>query len=149
MTWSTLAATAVGTVLGVLATLFAEHVRRRGDRTDHDRETLRTAFSAYLTALSTARDAFIRAEPAPERVGKGHIAISEHGVYAERLQLDLVAPRTLTAKTGPAVDSVLDLHDAVVAGHAPDSPEYLRAWRAARRTRAALIEEMRKSLQRP
>ncbi|MEU6108419.1 hypothetical protein ABZ853_08450 [Streptomyces albidoflavus] len=149
MTWSTLAATAVGTALGVLATLFADHVHRRRDHAEHDRESLRAAFSDYLTALSTARDAFIRAEPAPERVGKGHLAISEHGVYAARLQLDLVAPRTLTAKTGPAVLSVLDLHDTVAAGHAPNSPEYLRAWRAARRTRAALIEEMRKSLQRP
>ncbi|SCE25165.1 hypothetical protein GA0115237_11085 [Streptomyces sp. ScaeMP-6W] len=63
MTWSTLAATAVRTALGVLATLLA-------------------TFSNYLTALSTARDTFTRAEPAPEHVGKGHMAISELSAYA-------------------------------------------------------------------
>ncbi|NED75058.1 hypothetical protein G3I51_22555 [Streptomyces sp. SID9944] len=149
MQWSTLVATAVGTLLGVLATLAADHVRWRRDRADRDRDTLRTAFTAYLTALSAARDAFARAEPAPERVGKGHVAISEHGVYAAQQHLELVAQSALVDKAGRATLSVLDFHDAVVAGHTPNSAEYLRAWRAVRQTRAALIEEMRKTLRRP
>lgn len=45
MQWSTLVATAVGTVLGVLATLVADHVRWRRDRSERDRDTLRTAFT--------------------------------------------------------------------------------------------------------
>ncbi|MFI8793632.1 hypothetical protein [Streptomyces sp. NPDC055105] len=148
MQWSTLVATAVGTVLGVLATLVADHVRWRRDRSERNRDTLRTAFTEYLTTLSTAKDAFSRAEPSPERVGKGHVAIGEHGVYAAQQQLELVAQRTLVDKAGRATLSVLDFHDAVVAGHTTNSQEYVNAWRAARHTRAALIEEMRKALQR-
>jgi hypothetical protein len=148
MQWSTLVATAVGTVLGVLATLVADHVRWRRDRSERDRDTLRTAFTEYLTTLSAAKDAFSRAEASPERVGKGHVAIGEHGVYAAQQQLELVAQRTLVDKAGRATLSVLDFHDAVVAGHATNSREYVNAWRVARQTRTALIEEMRKALQR-
>ncbi|MFZ3569921.1 hypothetical protein ACOKM5_23225 [Streptomyces sp. BH097] len=148
MQWSTLAATAVGTVLGVLATLLADHVRWRRDRSERDRDTLRAAFTAYLTALSTAKDAFSRAETSPERVGKGHVAIAEHGVYAAQQQLELVAQRAIVDRAASATLSVLDFHDAVAAGHAPNSSEYVNAWRSARQTRAALTEEMRKVLQR-
>lgn len=149
MQWSTLAATAVGTVLGVFATLVADHVRWRRDRSERDRETVRAAFTEYLTALSTARDAFSRAEPAPERVGKGHVEIGEHGVYAAQHRLELVAQPAVVDKAGRATLSVLDLHDAVVAGYTSNSPEYVSAWRSARQTRAALIEEMRRVLRRP
>ncbi|WP_432168494.1 hypothetical protein [Streptomyces sp. bgisy031] len=135
-------------MLGVLATLAADHIRWRRERTERNRDTLRAAFTAYLTALATAKDTFSRAELSPERVGKGHIAISEHGVYAAQQQLELVAQPALVDKAGHATLSVLDFHDAVVAGHAPASPQYVHAWRAARQTRAALIEEMRKALQR-
>ncbi|MGW4303103.1 hypothetical protein ACWEHT_25515 [Streptomyces sp. NPDC004646] len=146
MPWSTLVATAVGTVLGVLATLMADHVRWRRDRSERERDTLRAAFTEYLTALSAARDAFSRTEPSPEAVGKGHVALGEHGVYAAQHQLELVARRILVDKAGRATLAVLDFHDAVVAGHASGSPEYVSAWRTARRTRAALITEMRKVL---
>lgn len=146
MQWPTLVATAVGTVLGVLATLVADHVRWRRDRAERDRDTLRTAFTEYLTSLSAARDAFSRTEPSPERVGKGHVAIGDHGVYAAQHQLELVAQEALVAKAGRATLCVLDFHDAVVAGHATSSQEYVDAWRAARLARAALIEEMREAL---
>lgn len=148
MQWSTIAATGVGAVLGVLATLVADHVRWRRDLTERDRETLRTAFTEYLTALSEARDAFTRAEPSPERVGTGHIAIGEHGVYMAQHRLELVAERPLVEKAGLATLSVLDFHDVVVAGNGSDSGEYVHAWRAVRQARAALIEEMRTVLKR-
>ncbi|MFB7779994.1 hypothetical protein [Streptomyces bauhiniae] len=109
---------------------------------------LRTAFTTYLTTLSAARDAFSRAEPSLERVGKGHVAIGEHGVYGAQQQLELVAPPALMDTAGRATLAVLDFHDAVVAGHTSDSHEYVDAWRVARRTRAALIQEMRKALRR-
>ncbi|MFJ8214031.1 hypothetical protein [Streptomyces sp. NPDC096033] len=148
MQWSTIAATAVGAVLGVLATLFADQVRWRRDLTERDRETLRTAFTDYLTALSEARDAFTRADARPERVGNGHIAIAEHGVYTAQHRLELVAERALVEKAGRATLSVLDFHDVVVAGHASDSDEYTHAWRTVRQARSALIEEMRQVLKR-
>ncbi|WP_328861750.1 hypothetical protein [Streptomyces sp. NBC_00306] len=148
MQWSTLVATAVGAVLGVLATLVADHVRWRRDRSERDRDALRSAFTEYLTTLSAAKDAFSRVDPSPEDVGKGHVAIGEHGVYAAQQQLELVAQWTLIEKAGRATLSVLDFHDAVVAGHSTNSREYVDAWRAARQTRAALIEEMRKALER-
>ncbi|OKH99824.1 hypothetical protein A6A06_22420 [Streptomyces sp. CB02923] len=148
MQWSTLVATAVGTVLGALATLAADHIRWRRDRSERDHDTLRTAFTEYLTTLSAARDAFSRTEPDPERVGQGHVAIGEHGVYAAQQQLELVAQRTLVDKAGRTTLSVLDFHDAVVAGHGMNSQEYNNAWRAARQSRSALIEEMRNVLQR-
>ncbi|MBY8887344.1 hypothetical protein K7472_21235 [Streptomyces sp. PTM05] len=146
MQWSTITATAVGAVLGVMATLVAEHVRRRHERADQDRETLLSAFTDYLAALARARTAFSKAQPAPEDVGRGHVAISEHGVYAAHQQLELVAPQLLVEKAGRATLSVLDFHDVVVAGHTSGSREYVHAWRAARQARAALIAEMRLAL---
>ncbi|MFF3977186.1 hypothetical protein [Streptomyces sp. NPDC001828] len=109
---------------------------------------LRAAFTEYLTTLSAAKEAFSLADPSFEDVGKGHIAIGEHGVYAARQQLELVAHRTLVDKAGRATLSMVDFHDAVVAGHTTDSREYVGVWRAARHTRAALIDEARKALQR-
>ncbi|MFD8676879.1 hypothetical protein ACFV1A_27845 [Streptomyces seoulensis] len=148
MQWSTLGATAVGTALGVLATLLTDQTRWRRDRSDRERDVLRTAFAGYLAALSAARDAFSQAEPSPERVGKGHVAIGEHGVYAAQQQLELVAHQALTDAAARATLAVLDFHDAVVAGHTPNSREYVDAWRAARRTRMAVIAEMRTALRR-
>lgn len=63
MQWSTLVATAVGTVLGVVATLVADYARWRRERSERDRDALRTAFTEYLAALSVARDAFDRTWP--------------------------------------------------------------------------------------
>ncbi|MFI6089173.1 hypothetical protein [Streptomyces sp. NPDC051218] len=146
MQWSTIAATAVGTVLGVVSTLVADHSRWRRDRAERDRDALRTAFTEYLTALAQARDAFSRAEPSPGRVGKAHLAIGEHGVYAAQQRLELVAEQPIVDRAGQATLSMLDFHGVVVAGHASDSGEYAHAWRAARQTRSVLIEEMRAAL---
>ncbi len=148
MQWSTLLATAVGTVLGVAATLVADHARWRRERSERDRDALRTAFTEYLAALSAARDAFSRAAPSSEHVGTGHVAIGEYGVYAAQQQLELAAERTLVDKARRATLSVLEFYDVVVAGYDSDSREYVRAWRSARQSRTALIEEMRKALQR-
>ena len=148
MQWSAIVATAVGTVLGVASTLAADHIRWRRDRSERDRDALRTAFMEYLVALTQARDAFSRAEPCPERVGKGHIAIGEHGVYAAQQQLELVAERPVVDMVGQVTLSVLDFHDVVVAGHDSNSVEYVHVWRAARESRQALIDEMRNALRR-
>ncbi|WP_245938921.1 hypothetical protein [Actinacidiphila glaucinigra] len=102
----------------------------------------------YLAALARARDAFSRAEPSQERIGKGHLAIGEHGVYAAQQQLELVARRPIIDLAGQATLTVLDFHDVVVAGQNADSVEYLQAWRAAREARHALIQEMRTALRR-
>lgn len=149
MQWSTLLATAVGTVLGVVATLAADHARWRRERSERDRDVLRTAFTEYLAALSAARDAFSRAAPSPGHVGKGHVAMGEHGVYTAQQQLELAAERTLVDKARRATLALLDFYDVVVAGHDSDSREYVRAWRSAGHSRTALIDEMRKALQRP
>ncbi|MYW42459.1 hypothetical protein [Streptomyces sp. SID161] len=148
MQWSTMVATAVGTVLGVVSTLVADHIRWNRDTSERDREALRTAFTGYLAALAQARDAFSRTEPSPERVGKGHVAIGEHGVYGAQQQLELMAQRPVADMAGRATLSVLDFHDVVLAGHDSDSAEYVHAWRAARENRQALIEEMKKALRR-
>ena len=148
MQWSTLLATAVGTVLGVVATLVADHARWRRERSERDRDALRIAFTEYLAALSAARDAFSREAPSPEHAGKGHVALGEHGVYAAQQHLELVAEPTLVDKGCHATLAVLDFYDVVVAGHDSDSREYVRTWRSARQSRTALIEEMRTALQR-
>ncbi|MFF0386250.1 hypothetical protein [Streptomyces sp. NPDC004286] len=148
MQWSTLVATAVGTVLGVLATLVADHVRWRHDRSERERDTLLTASTEYLTALATARDAFSRAEASPGLVGKGHVALGEHSVYAAQQRLELVAQRALAEKAGRATLTVLDFYDVVVAGYDANSHEYVDAWRTCRQARSALIEEMRNVMRR-
>lgn len=102
----------------------------------------------YLTALAQARDAFSRSELRPERIGRGHVAIGEHGVYAAQQQLQLVAQQPVVEMAGRATLSVLDFHDVVVAGHDSDSVEYIRAWRTAHEARSALTEEMRTALRR-
>lgn len=147
MQWSAIVATAVGTVLGVVSTLVADRIRWRRDTSERDRDAL-SAFTEYLSALAQARDAFSRAEPSPERIGKGHVAIGEHGVYAAQQQLELVAQRPVVELAGRATMSVLDFHDAVVAGHESDSVEYLHAWRLAREARMTLIEGMKTALRR-
>ncbi|MFH9943712.1 hypothetical protein ACH4OT_30895 [Streptomyces murinus] len=148
MQWSTMAATAVGTVLGVASTLIADHIRWRRDTSERDREALRTAFTGYLTALAQVRGAFSRTEPSAERVGKGHITLGAHGVYEAQQQLELMAQTPVVDMAGRATLSMLDFHDVVVTGHGSDSVEYLHAWRAAREARQALIDEMKMALQR-
>jgi hypothetical protein len=148
MQWTAIVATAVGTVLGVFSTLAADRIRWRRDTSERDRDALRTSFMEYLAALARARDAFSRAEPSPERVGRGHVAIGEHGVYAAQQQLELVAGQQVVDAAGRATLAVLDFHDAVVAGHAADSAEYVQAWRAAREARRRLIDDMRTALRR-
>ncbi|MFJ3040057.1 hypothetical protein [Streptomyces tendae] len=132
----------------MVSTLVADRIRWRRDTAERDRDALRTVFMEYLTALTQARDAFSRAEPRPERVGKGHVVLGEHGVYAAQQQMELVAQRPVVERAGRATLSVLDFHDVVVAGHEPDSVEYVRSWRAAREARSVLIEEMKAALRR-
>ena len=148
MQWSTIVATVVGTVLGVISTLAADHTRWRRDISERDRDALRTTFTEYLTTLIQARDAFSRAVPSQDHVGEAHVALMEHGVYSAQQHLALVAERLVVEKASQATNSVLDFHDVVVAGHGMHSEEYVQAWRAVRETRNAMIEEMRRALRR-
>lgn len=148
MEWTAVVATAGGTVLGVVSTLVADRIRWHRERSERDRAELRTSFMEYLGALARARDAFSRAEPSQECVGRGHIAISEYGVYAAQHQLELVAPQPILDMARQATLKVLDFHDAVVAGHDADSDECKNAWRAAREARGRLVEAMQTALKR-
>ncbi|MGW7101597.1 hypothetical protein [Streptomyces sp. NPDC054838] len=69
-------------------------------------------------------------------------------MYTAQQQLELVANQPIPEQAHLATLSVLDFYDVVVAGHASASGEFIQAWRAVRRARAALIEEMRKALRR-
>jgi hypothetical protein len=149
MQWTAIVATVVGAVLGVGSTLIADRLRWRRELAERDRDALRASFMEYLAALAQARDAFSRAEPVQEHVGKGHIAIGEHGVYAVQQQLELIARQPVTDLAGRATLAILDFYDAVVAGHDVDSAEYVHAWQAVRETRRALVEAMQTALQRP
>jgi hypothetical protein len=146
MQWSAVLATAVGTVLGVFSTLVADRVRWHRDRSDKQREVLRASFVEYLSALAQARDAFARAEPSRERVGRGHVAIGEHGVYTAQHLLELVAAQPVLDRARQTTLAVLDFHDAMVGGHDADSEAYLHAWRAVRDARGMLVEAMRADL---
>jgi hypothetical protein len=148
MQWTAIVAATVGTVLGVGSTLVADRIRRRGERSERDRTELRTCFMEYLGALAHARDAFSRIEPSPERVGRGHTAIGEYGVYNAQHQLELVVPVSVPDKAGKATLAVLDFYDSVVAGYESDSDEYRKVWRAAREARGMLVEAMRTALRR-
>ncbi|MEU8822322.1 hypothetical protein [Streptomyces sp. NPDC048636] len=132
----------------MVSTLIADRLRWRRDASERDRDALRAAFTAYLTALARARDAFSRTEPSPERVGKGHIAIVEHDVYAAQQQLALVAQQPILDMASRATLSVLDFHDVVVVGRDSDTAEYVHAWRAVREARQVLVDEMRTALRR-
>ncbi|MFI0941367.1 hypothetical protein [Streptomyces sp. NPDC021020] len=146
MDGTAIVATAVGTILGVVSTLAADQVRWRRERSERDRDALRAAFTLYLTAVTQARDAFARAGPAPDRVGRGHLAMGEHGVYSAQQQVELVAPQAVADMAGGVTLAVLDFYDAVTAGHPPDSTEYVQAWRAVRDARRALLGAMRAAL---
>ncbi|MFI9028845.1 hypothetical protein [Streptomyces sp. NPDC053560] len=149
MQWSTMAATALGAILGVVSTLLADRVRWRRELSERDRDALRASFAEYMAALAKARDTFSRAEPAQERIGKGHIALGEHGVYAAQHWMELVASQSVVEKAHEATSAVLDFYDVVVTGHDVDSTEYRQAWRAARDARRAVLEAMRAALGRP
>lgn len=148
MQWTAIVAAAVGAVLGVGSTLVADRIRWRGERSERDRDELRTCFMEYLAALARARDAFSRIEPSSGRVGRGHIEIGEYGVYSAQHQLELVAPVFILAQADQATLAMLDFYDAVVAGYDPYSEAYRKAWRAARETRGTLVESMRTTLRR-
>ncbi|WP_234326876.1 hypothetical protein [Streptomyces sp. NRRL S-337] len=132
----------------MVSTLVADRVRWRRERSERDRDALRTSFMEYLGALAQARDAFTRAEPSQVRIGRGHIAVSEYGVYTAQHQLELVAPQLVLDRARQATLAVLDFHDAVVAGHDAGSDEYLIAWRAVGEARSRLVEAMQTALRR-
>ncbi|MEE4545976.1 hypothetical protein V2S66_28905 [Streptomyces sp. V4-01] len=139
-------ATAVGAIIGVASTLVVDCIRWHRERSERNRTELRVAFTQYLTALTSARDAFSRIELSPERVGRGHISVGEYGVYGAQQQLELVASQAVVDLAGRATLALLDFHDAVAAGNAPETTEYLQAWRAVRETRRALLDSMRTRL---
>lgn len=148
MQWTAILATALGTILGVVSTLMVDQFRWRRETSERDRDALRASFTEYLTAIAKARDAFSKAEPAPEQVGKGHIVVGEYGVYVAQQQLELVAREPVIDMAGQTTLAVLDFHDVVASGHSPDSTDYVQSWRKLREARRTLINSMRTSLQR-
>ncbi|MFD3870365.1 hypothetical protein [Streptomyces sp. NPDC058623] len=148
MQWTAIVATAIGAIIGVSSTLVAERIRWRRDTAERDRDALRASFMEYLTALAHTRDAFSRAEPSIERIGHGHVAMAEHGLYASQQHLELVATQQLVESANRATLTILEFHDVVAAGHSPNTTEYIQAWRSIRNARQHLIHEMQAALRR-
>ncbi|MFK8909858.1 hypothetical protein [Streptomyces sp. YS-3] len=153
MEWATVVGTALGALIGMGSTLFAERVRWRRNLGEHERAELRTAYARYLDAATLARDAISLASrnlglASGERAGLARSAIQDNVVYARQYELELVAPAEVVTKAREATKALGRYRDVVMGGATYETPECAEARRAFRRAREAIMDAMRVTLDR-
>lgn len=123
MSWVPLAATVVGAVIGLGASLLTDHLRWGRERTDRSLTARREVYAAYLTSLHTANQA-LRASALGDRPGDQPLGLyaravfREAGVVQARERLVLIAPEPVVRAGGDAFESLRVLRDAVGQGQA-------------------------------
>ncbi|GAA0598117.1 hypothetical protein GCM10010394_29610 [Streptomyces crystallinus] len=145
--------TALGALIGMGGTLFAERARWRRNLGEQERGELRTAYARYLDAATLARDAISLAsrnvdlEPG-ERAELARSAIHDNAVYARQYELELVAPAEVVTKAREATKALGVYRDAVMAGATYETAECAGARRAFRGVRQSTMDAMRVTLDR-
>ncbi|MFW6721002.1 hypothetical protein ACHZ98_12710 [Streptomyces sp. MAR4 CNY-716] len=154
MDWIPLISTAFGAVIGVTATLLADHVRARSNRREEELTLRRQLYGAYLAALSLTRHNLRTAARSPDiapadRARMALDAFQEAGVYQARYQVALVADERVAEAATCAFNALRNLRDLVEAGGGSHSdPRYRAAqdeWAAGF---TALRQCMRRDLRR-
>jgi hypothetical protein len=152
MNWAQMASTVLGAVVGVASALALEHARWRRGVKDQQIEALRSACVAYLNAVSEAAEQIWQASRAglstrEEAAQKAHSAYGDHGVFAARYELLLVAPADMAALVDDVVWKLVQWSDQVIGGATHDLPECDGARLTFNAARSNLIQEMRRKVQ--
>jgi hypothetical protein len=114
--WGTLAATALGALLGVGSTFFAEHTRWLRDRRTQEHKDRRETYSRYLSTLSLTthqlNDLWLHgpSEPDERRRMVGEI-LTTSGAYQLRWRMLITAPEALDGPIEQAFGCLRNLRD--------------------------------------
>lgn len=135
-------------VAGGLLGLYSGSVAWKRESKARKRETLRSAYVAYLGALGQARDVISHAsrEAEPKRSETAWSATRLHDVYGRQYALELVAPQSVRDRTPEVNDKLVEYRTVVLDGAQWGSDEVTAARAALRDARATLMEAMRTDL---
>lgn len=153
MEWAAVIATALGAVVGVLSSAASDRLRWHRDISEKDREGLRTIYAEFLDAVTRARNTISHTAhnshgPLEDKETTARGSLTDAGVYEKLYRLELSAPPNILPLAGEVLSALLGLRDIVRHGVTPRDAEYNEAWVKLRETRTALLEAMRKSLNR-
>jgi len=130
MQWGSLISTALGAVIGVLATLAADLSRAKRTRQDNEHNTRRQLYADYLAALARTRNNLRLAArsahtPPGERARKAIEAFKEGNAYELRYQLSLISPAPVIEASTAAFRALRDLRDLIEDGALHTDHSYL------------------------
>ena len=121
MSWIPLAATLVGAVIGLGASLLTDNLRWGRERTDRSLTARREFYVAYLTSLHTANQE-LRASALGDRPSDQPLELHARAVFREagvvqaRELLTLSAPEPVVRAAVDAYESLRALRDAIGRG---------------------------------
>ena len=150
MSWVPLAATVVGAVIGLGASLLTDHLRWGRERADRSFAARREVYAAYLTSLHAANQA-LRASALGDRPDDEPLELyaravfREAGVVQAREHLVLIAPEPVVKAGVDAYESLRVLRDVV--GQGQSLAEYEPLLRIYGDHLQSLRDAMRKDLQ--
>lgn len=151
MEWTTLAATAIGAVLGIVATVAADFLRSRRDDSREMRGVRRQAYAEYGAALTrTLEDLYaIASGYSPDGLDRRTAAretLRNRDLYAARAQLTIVGKNDVLKEADAAYHALRDLRDVVAAGAIVDTGDFAGPLRiygdAVRRVRDAMRADL-------
>jgi hypothetical protein len=126
-----LVSTAVGVLLGVVATTFNERLKWSRDRRKSLYESRSELYAEYLANLTKTRD-LIRIvargvyPPGSNRSDAADAAFAAHNLYAGRYQIRITAPDDVAAPVA-AMRELRNIRSVVGQGHAHHSDNYNEA----------------------
>lgn len=149
--WGTLAGTALGAVLGVSTTLFAERSRWQRENSARERAVRQQLYAEYLGALSLTthrlrdlrRSADLTREERRREAGE---ILGSTNAYQLRYQMLIIAPEHLGDTADQAFMRIRDLRDRFDGPDITADPEWPSAMHAVSRTLDALRAAMRADL---
>ncbi|MFF8371878.1 MULTISPECIES: hypothetical protein [Streptomyces] len=130
MQWASLISTAVGALIGVLATLAADLSRAKHTRQDSEHNTRRQLYADYLAALARTRNHLRLAArsahtPPEERASQAIEAFKEGNAYELRYQVALISSAPVIEASTTAFRALRDLRDLIEEGALHTVPRYL------------------------
>ncbi|WP_329127438.1 hypothetical protein [Streptomyces sp. NBC_01465] len=150
MEWSTLLATLSGTVIGVVSTLTADHLRWRRERDHHGLVARKQAYIELFTTLSRAYEALFvlaRADRNADRdAPRAREVVERSGIYEARQQLLILAPAAVLLCSDEAHARIKAVRDVVGRGHDLSSDEFQETDRAFLAAHHALTVAVREDL---
>ncbi|MET8684522.1 hypothetical protein ABZV77_09925 [Streptomyces sp. NPDC004732] len=150
MDWTTLLATVIGAVIALSSALFVEHQKGGRERAAEWRATRRELYSAYLAAISTARNELIallldRDSPLTERSRAARAAVST--CYGPRYELEILSPKSVASPAVTLFRCLRALRNAVAEGVVVGTPEADRITMAYDDALDAAREAMRQDME--